>query len=133
MITGAVFGLSLVVLASVDTNIQSPLEPGDAAMGMSSGMSSQQRNAVMQRLVRNATECIMRAVAADPRLKVSTPPGDVNDLIVTSMTVCLAPVRAMIDTHDRLFGEGTGEAFFMGPYLDVLPAAVSKQVKGNLQ
>ena len=24
------------------------------------------------------------------------------------------------------FGEGTGEAFFMGPYLDVLPSAVTK-------
>ncbi len=30
----------------------------------------------------------------------------------------------MIDTYDRYYGEGTGEAFFMGPYLDVLPKAV---------
>ena len=34
-----------------------------------------------------------------------------------------------VDAHDRLFGHGSGEAFFMGPYLEVLPAAVSKQVK----
>ena len=30
----------------------------------------------------------------------------------------------MIDAYDRYYGEGTGEAFFMGPYLDVLPKAV---------
>jgi len=47
-----------------------------------------------------------------------------SDLIVASMPSCLTPVRAMIDAYDRYYGEGTGEAFFMGPYLDVLPKAV---------
>jgi len=37
----------------------------------------------------------------------------------------------MIETHDRLFGQGSGEAFFMGPYLDTLPRAVTRQVKGT--
>jgi hypothetical protein len=49
------------------------------------------------------------------------------------MTRCLEPVRAMIDAHDRVFGEGSGEAFFMGPYLDGLPATVTRQVKGEPQ
>jgi hypothetical protein len=31
----------------------------------------------------------------------------------------------MIDAYDRFFGDGSGEAFFMGPYLDALPAAVN--------
>jgi hypothetical protein len=30
----------------------------------------------------------------------------------------------MIDAYDHYYGEGSGEAFFMGPYLDVLPKAV---------
>jgi hypothetical protein len=30
----------------------------------------------------------------------------------------------MIDGYDRTYGEGAGEAFFMGPYLDLLPTAV---------
>jgi hypothetical protein len=67
------------------------------------------------------------------RLQVSAKTGDINDLIVASMTICVEPVRAMIDAHDRFYGDGSGEAFFMGPYLDVLPAAVTKQVKGALQ
>jgi len=74
--------------------------------------------------VRSATECIARAVVTDVRFRS----GDValSDLIVESMPACLGPVRAMIDAYDRYFGDGTGEAFFMGPYLDVLPAAVNK-------
>jgi len=129
MITGAVFGLALVVTASVDANIQSPLAPNPSGLQM----SSQQKNAAMRPLVRSATDCIIHAVAADPHLQISAKSGDINELIVASMTVCIEPVRAMIDAHDRIFGEGSGETFFMGPYLDVLPAAVSKQVKGNLQ
>ena len=41
-------------------------------------------------------------------------------------TLCAtqAAVRAMIDAHDRMFGAGSGEAFLLGPYLDVLPSAV---------
>jgi hypothetical protein len=30
----------------------------------------------------------------------------------------------MIDAYDLNYGDGAGEAFFMGPYLDVLPRAV---------
>jgi hypothetical protein len=33
-------------------------------------------------------------------------------------------VRAMIDAYDQYYGDGSGEAFFMGPYLDVLPKMV---------
>jgi hypothetical protein len=49
-----------------------------------------------------------------------------------------APVIAGVSTRaalsrgatedDRLFGAGTGEAFFMGPYLDVLPATVNRLI-----
>ena len=55
---------------------------------------------------------------------------EVNDLIVESMPSCVEPVRSMIDAYDRLFGDGAGESFFMGPYLDALPAAVHKLVDG---
>jgi hypothetical protein len=128
MIAGTIFGLSLVVTVAFEPNVQSPVGTSTAGLRM----SSQQKNAAIQPLVRSATDCIIRAVAADPRFKVSIKSGDVNELIVASMTVCTEPVRAMIRTHDRLFGDGSGAAFFMGPYLDVLPAAVTKQVHGDL-
>jgi hypothetical protein len=85
-------------------------------------MSVQQKSAAVQPLVRSATECIARTVTADPHFGQR----DLGDLIVDSMSVCVTQVRAMIEGYDRYFGDGSGEAFFMGPYLDVLPTAVSK-------
>ena len=49
------------------------------------------------------------------------------------MPVCADLMRSMIDTYDQYFGNGTGEAFFSGPYLDVLPTAVSKWVARGRQ
>ena len=59
-----------------------------------------------------------KAAATEPLVRSAT------DCIVESIRSCRAPVRAMIDAYDRYYGEGSGEAFFMGPYLDVLPKAV---------
>ena len=89
-------------------------------------LSAQQKNVAMQSLVRSATECIARTVTTDPRF--GRRGIDLGDLIVDSMPTCTSQVRAMIDAYDRYFGDGEGQAFFMGPYLDVLPTAVSKWV-----
>jgi hypothetical protein len=106
--------------------------PAVEPQGSPAQMSAQQKNAVMQPLVRSASECIARAVAGDPRFGKELP-SDLGDLIVASIPTCVRPVRAMIDGYDRYFGEGTGEAFFMGPYLDVLPTVVGKLTQGAAQ
>ena len=100
--------------------------------GSMTQMSAQQKNAAMQPLVRSATECIARAVAGDPRFGKKLP-SELGDLITDSIPTCVRPVRAMIDGYDRYFGQGAGEAFFMGPYLDVLPTAVSKWTESVAQ
>jgi hypothetical protein len=68
-------------------------------------------------------------VSADRRYGNDTKPSDINNMIVDSISACAKPVRAMIDAHNRMYGAGSGEAFLLGPYLDVLPAAVVNQVK----
>jgi len=92
-------------------------------------MSVCQKDAALLPLVRRATDCILRKVTVDPRYSNEMRPGDFNDLIVDSISACARPVRAMIDAHDRMYGHGSGEAFLLGPYLDVLPSAVVGQVK----
>ncbi len=128
MIKGVLFGLSLVLNTAFEPH-QPQLDPDHARLQM----SVQQKHAAIQPLLRTATDCVVRAVASDPKFQVTLPPGDINELIVSSMEGCVEPMRAMIDAHDRLFGEGTGEAFFMGPYLEILPKAVTRQVKGTPQ
>lgn len=87
-------------------------------------LTAREKSVAVRRLVERATECIAGRVIADVRYAEKEAVGD---LIVESVPVCLAPVRAMIDAYDQYYGAGTGEAFFMGPYLDVLPTAVLRR------
>ena len=119
MIFAPLFGTALVVAVATE-----PLNNGNSA----ATLSAQQKSAATEPLVRSATECIVHAVVADPRYG-ATPATELGDLIVASMPSCVTPVRAMIDGYDRYYGTGTGEAFFMGPYLDVLPKAVVEAAK----
>jgi hypothetical protein len=123
MILKSLFGLSLVLSVSLDT--QPP--PADPAAWMQ--MSVRQKDAALLPLVEHATACIIQRVTADPRYKNELRADEINDLIVDSITACKQPVRAMINAHDRMYGHGSGEAFLVGPYLDVLPAAVVRQVR----
>jgi hypothetical protein len=109
--------LGTVLLAAVAS------DPMDNSTG-ASHLSAQEKVEATQPLVRSATDCIVRAVAADPRF-ASASDTQLGDLVVDSMSACLNPVRAMISAYDRYYGDGSGEAFFMGPYLDVLPRAVT--------
>jgi hypothetical protein len=120
MILPALSGVSLLVLAAIG-----PVTDQAAI----AHMSAQQKNAAVQVYVTRATECVARKVSADPRYAKDT--NDLGDLIVASMPGCAEPMRAMIDSYDRYFGEGAGEAFFSGPYLDVLPTAVANWVKDS--
>jgi hypothetical protein len=123
MILETLFGLSLVMPVSLDTEVP----PADPAAWMQ--MSVRQKDASLLPLVQRATECIVHQVSADPRYQAELRPDQINDLIVDSIASCERPVRAMISAHDRMYGNGSGEAFLLGPYLDVLPAAVVRQVR----
>jgi hypothetical protein len=123
MILETLFGLSLVMTVSLDTQIPA----ADPAAWMQ--MSVHQKDAALLPLVQRATECIVRQVSIDPRYQAELRPDEINDLIVDSIAACQRPVRAMIDAHDRMYGYGSGEAFLLGPYLDVLPSAVVRQVR----
>ncbi len=112
MILAPLVGTALLIAVSTD-----PLQDSTVP----ARLSPQQKVAETEPLVRSATDCIVRAVVTDPRYTTA----QLGDLIVDSMPSCVAPVRAMIDAYDRYYGAGRGEAFFMGPYLDVLPKAVN--------
>jgi hypothetical protein len=121
MILAPLLGTSLVV--AVATN---PLNDLTAK----ASPSARERAAATEPVVRSPTDCIVRAVIADPRY-AAKPAPQLGDLIVDSVPSCLTPVRAMIEADDRYYGERSGEAFFMGPYLDVLPKAVLAVVEGR--
>lgn len=121
MIVESLLGLSLVLNVS--------LESRTALMAMPRvvpELSARQKETSLLPLVNRATDCIVRRVFADPRYGTAQP-AEINDLIIDSIPACAAAVRAMIVAHDKLYGRGSGEAFLLGPYLDVLPSAIVKQ------
>jgi hypothetical protein len=119
MIIAALVAASIVLPAAADTRGTWP----PAGNGLRH-MSAQQKLAVIRPLVEIANECIARRVTGDPRFTTLAQAGEINGLIVDSVPSCVEAMRALIDAHDRLFGEGAGESYFMGPYLDALPGAV---------
>ena len=82
-------------------------------------------------MVHAATECIVRTIAADPRTQDGDPDAMMGELIVDSMPACAGKMREMIEAYDASFGPGSGEAFFMGPYLDLLPNAAAQRLKAG--
>src|ERR1700758_5882338 len=121
MILAPLFGTAMIVAVATG--------PLDDPMGLDH-LSPRQKSAATETLVRSATDCIVHAVFANPRYS-ATGTAALGDLIVASMPSCVTPVRAMIDRYDQYFGAGSGEAFFMGPYLDVLPKAVTEGAKNE--
>ena len=117
----------LAPLAGVALVVSVAIGPAVEPQGAAAQMTAQQKTAAVEALVRSATDCIVQAVGADPRF-AKAPLAAIGDLIVDSMQSCVRPVRAMIDGYDRYYGAGTGQAFFMGPYLDALPTVVAKGV-----
>lgn len=119
MIMAPLLAVSLVVTAATG-----PLDPqpGQAAVP----------HAALQSRMRATTDCLVRAIAADPRSRQASADAMMGELIVDSMPACAATVREMIDAYDASFGDGAGEKFFMGPYLDVLPTAASRMLKAGV-
>lgn len=126
MILETVFGVSMVLQVSLSGPSVAEFSPAEMPQ-----YTTRQRDAALLPAVQRATECIVRRVKADPRYSEELRPGDVSDLIVDAIPTCEQPVRSLIEVHDRMFGDGSGETFFMGPYLDILPAAVARQVKSQ--
>jgi hypothetical protein len=122
MILASLVGVAMVVATATE-----PLEASGEPR-----LSPQQKVEATRPLIRSATDCIIHVVVSDPRFAKTAAAG-LGDLIVDSMQSCVAPVRAMIDAYDHAYGDGAGETFFMGPYLDVLPKAITNSTKAAAQ
>jgi hypothetical protein len=91
-----------------------------------STLSSAQKSAAVQLLVRRATECVVHTVAADPRYRKTK---KLNNLIIDALTPCTMSLHAMVQGYDYYFGSGSGKAFFIGPYLELLTKALNEQTQ----
>lgn len=120
MIWGPLFAVTLV--ATVATG------PVGDQFGPNTGA---RRDDALKSTVNAATECVVRTIAADPRTRQGNLDAIMGELIVDSMPACAGKMREMIEAYDASFGPGSGEAFFLGPYLDLLPTAAALRLKAG--
>jgi len=114
MLLNAVLSASIVVLASTG-----PLSDNPDSVRLSKA----EKAAIVQRIVNHAADCVVREI----RAAKST--ADLSDQIVAVMPVCAGTMRTMIESFDANYGEGSGETFFSGSFLDWLPNAVAKRLQ----
>ena len=105
MIVAPLLGAALVVNVAT-----SPLTGPVAGV---TNLTLQQKAAATEPLVRSATDCIVHAVASDPRF-TAEPHNAVGDLIVESIRSCRTPVRAMIDAYAATMARVPAKPFSWG-------------------
>lgn len=125
MILESLFGLSLVLNVSLDSTM--PMPPGPNPLQL----AVPQKDAALLPLVARATDCIVGKVLADPHYRSDLRRDEVNHLIAASLGACTEAIDALVETHDRLYGDGSGEAFLFGPYFDRLSSTVSRQARSR--
>jgi hypothetical protein len=127
MILESLFGLSLVL----NVSLESPLETPAARNPLQ--MSVPQKEAALRPLMERSTHCIANEVVSDPRFQPDLRRDQLIELIADSFDPCGDPVNALVEAHDRMYGDGSGEAFLFGPYFNELPGAVLKRAKTRIR
>uniref|UniRef100_UPI00301321E9 hypothetical protein n=1 Tax=Methylobacterium nigriterrae TaxID=3127512 RepID=UPI00301321E9 len=79
--------------------------------------------------IRAASSCIAQEVAVAPdreaALKLLASGADKQD---GPLLRCLPKIEAMVAAYDRIYGPGTGQPFYEGPYIKDLPRAVTARL-----
>ena len=122
MLTLKTLIFSMVVLASIDHQALSPGGGIDDDLLL----SPREKAFIVNQYAERTTECIAKEVSV-ARAKGSKEP--LGDLITDSFTPCADVVRTMLDKYDIYYGDGAGEKFFDGPYLDNLPQMVGRAIE----
>jgi hypothetical protein len=113
-----------------------PATLGIAAILIASTALANERSGLEKSSIKAATDCVAAAALNNAnivRLYRENRLKKVTDWIVLKSDACENPLRAMRLLHNRLYGEGTGQAFVRGAYLADLPRAVGERIKAELE
>lgn len=84
--------------------------------------------------IRTASDCVAHAIARDENraaaielLRRASPRSSGQENPVNQ---CQFRINDMIAAHDRIYGPGSGQAFYEGPYLKDLPRALTVRLRG---
>lgn len=90
-------------------------------------------HAAMAPLERAATDCFAETVMANPAAMRHARAGRWYEAAGIIGFLCRPEVDAMIRTHDRLFGQGTGERYFKAAYTRHLGGELAVRLQPMLE
>ncbi|GJE58861.1 hypothetical protein [Methylobacterium trifolii] len=88
---------------------------------------------VMAPLQQAATDCFAETVMVNPGAMTHARAGRWFEAAGVIGFLCRPEVDAMVQTHDRLFGRGTGERFFKGAYARHLDQQLAARLQPMLE
>ncbi|GJE26179.1 hypothetical protein [Methylobacterium organophilum] len=88
--------------------------------------------AVLAPLREAATTCFAETVMSNPKATRLAQEGRWVEAAGVIGFVCRPEVANMMRTHDRLYGRGTGERYFEGPYARHLDKALAERLEPML-
>jgi hypothetical protein len=109
-----------------------PATLGIAAVLIASSALAKERSALESASVKAASDCVAAGALNNPNITTLYRENrlrEVTNWIVLQSSACDNQLTAMRLLHDRLYGEGTGQAFLRGDYLADLPRAVGERLK----
>jgi hypothetical protein len=109
-----------------------PATLGIAAMLIASTSLAQARSELEKSNIKAATDCVAAAALNNSQITTLYRENrlrEVTNWVVLRSSACDNSLNAMRLLHDRLYGQGTGQTFLRGDYLDDLPRAVGERIK----
>jgi len=109
-----------------------PAALGLTVMLMASTAPATARTELESASVKAATDCVAAAALNNSEITTLYRENrlrEVTNWVVLRSNACDNPLNAMRLLHDRIYGQGTGQAFLRGDYLDDLPRAVGERIK----
>jgi hypothetical protein len=109
-----------------------PTTLGIAALLMASTASATARSELESASVKAATDCVAAAALNNSEITTFYRENrlkEVTNWVVLRSSACDNPLNAMRLLHDRIYGQGTGQTFLRGDYLNDLPRAVGERIK----
>ena len=97
-----------------------------------STVTDAQRRKAHLPFVRATTDCISKTVLRQTDIVQKVQQNQLQSAISNVGSACSQEVQMLIQKHDEIYGYGTGQSFFSGPYLNDLPRAVLSRIRPEI-
>src|SRR5690348_14360720 len=91
-------------------------------------LTEAQKRKMLLPYIRAVTDCVARGIGTNQTAMYYARQDRWPDAIKNMSGSCREEAVPLIEAHDRLYGAGTGQVFFNGPYIADLPRALSARL-----